>query len=96
MEQFDSFKASSLYCPKCRMAQPVFERLLLVLPGSEIYDIRCRACATSVGQREAKAPPLSAQMAAPRATKASAAPGMNRRANAGIYSKRLGSSRRAP
>ncbi len=65
MQQFESFSASELYCPRCRRAQPVYERLMLVLPHAELYDIRCRVCATSVGQREAKAPPLSAQMARP-------------------------------
>lgn len=65
MQQFEKFSASELYCPKCRAARPVFERLLLVLPHAEIYDIRCRQCATSLGQREAKAPSLSAQMARP-------------------------------
>jgi hypothetical protein len=67
MQQFDTFSASELFCPRCRRAQPVYERLMLVLPHAELYDIRCRVCATSVGQREAKAPPLSAQMARPTA-----------------------------
>ena len=31
---------------------PVREHLLLVLPGKEIYDYRCTACADSLGQRE--------------------------------------------
>lgn len=65
MRQFESFSASELYCPKCRSARPVYERLLLVLPRKEIYDIRCRACGTSLGQREARAPSLNAQLAAP-------------------------------
>ena len=53
--QFGSFRASSLYCPKCREAKPVRERLLLVLPGKEIYDYLCTGCAGSVGQREVTA-----------------------------------------
>jgi hypothetical protein len=62
-KQFDTLRASSLYCPKCRTAQPVFEKLLLVLPDREIYDYLCRHCLTSVGSREVKAaeaprPPL--------------------------------------
>ena len=32
MRQFDQLKATELFCPKCRTAQPVRERLLLVLP----------------------------------------------------------------
>lgn len=67
MQQFENLRASELYCPKCRKAQPVRERLLLVLPGSELYDYRCTVCGTSVGEREAKAPPLAAQWAARRA-----------------------------
>lgn len=72
MQQFENFRASELYCPKCKVARPVRERLLLVLPGSELYDYRCTVCGTSVGEREAKAPPLAMQMAAQRA--AAAAP----------------------
>lgn len=34
---------------------PVRERLLLVLPGKEIYDYLCTGCANSVGQREVTA-----------------------------------------
>lgn len=81
MQQFESFRASELYCPKCKVSRPVRERLLLVLPGSELYDYRCTVCGTSVGEREAKAPPLAMQMAAqraaataPRTKPASAAP----------------------
>lgn len=62
--QFGSLRASSLYCSKCREAKPVRERLLLVLPGKEIYDYLCTVCAGSVGQREVTA-----------AEKAGAAPG---------------------
>jgi hypothetical protein len=31
---------------------PVRERLLLVLPGKELYDYLCTGCAESLGQRE--------------------------------------------
>jgi hypothetical protein len=51
-QQFESFRASSLYCSRCRAAMPVRERLLLVLPDKEIYDYLCTGCASSVGQRE--------------------------------------------
>ena len=50
--QFKSLRASSLYCPKCKNAMPVRERLLLILPDKEIYDYQCTGCAGSVGQRE--------------------------------------------
>lgn len=55
MQQFDSFRASSLYCKKCNQAMPVREKLLLVLPDKEIYDYLCTGCASSLGQREVTA-----------------------------------------
>ena len=51
-QQFENFTASSLYCDKCKVAMPVRERLLLVLPDREIYDYLCTGCASSVGRRE--------------------------------------------
>jgi hypothetical protein len=60
MQQFEKFRASELYCPKCRTARPVRERLLLVLPHAELFEYRCTVCASSLGEREAKAPPLGA------------------------------------
>jgi len=60
MRQFDQFQATELYCPRCRRAQPVRERLLLVLPHAELYEYRCTVCAASLGSREVKAPPLAA------------------------------------
>ena len=44
-----------MYCPKCKATQPVYEKLLLVLPDREVYDYLCRRCATSVGSREVTA-----------------------------------------
>ena len=55
MQQFESLRASSLYCNQCKAAMPVRERLLLVLPDKEIYDYLCTGCANSVGQREVSA-----------------------------------------
>ena len=52
MQQFESLRASSLYCQKCKAAMPVRERLLLILPDKEIYDYLCTGCASSLGQRE--------------------------------------------
>jgi hypothetical protein len=54
-EQFGSFVASELYCPKCRVSQPVREKLLLVLPSGELHEYLCRNCGTSLGEREIKA-----------------------------------------
>ena len=52
MSQFESFRASSLYCQKCARAMPVREKLLLVLPDKEIYEYLCTGCTSSLGQRE--------------------------------------------
>jgi hypothetical protein len=37
MEQFESFKASRLYCRRCAKSMPVRERLLLILPDQNSY-----------------------------------------------------------
>jgi hypothetical protein len=49
--QFKTLTASELYCPQCRTAQPVRERLLLVLPRGELHEFRCRACGASLATR---------------------------------------------
>jgi hypothetical protein len=64
--QFESLRASSLYCRRCGQAMPVRERLLLVLPDKEIYDYLCTGCAESVGQREVTAVELRHRRVAPR------------------------------
>ena len=71
--QFESLRASSLYCRRCGQAMPVRERLLLVLPDKEIYDYLCTGCADSLGQREVTAGELLHRRAAPR--RRQAAPG---------------------
>ncbi len=53
--QFESLRASELYCRRCARSMPVRERLLLVLPEKEIYDYLCTGCAESLGQREVTA-----------------------------------------
>jgi hypothetical protein len=52
MSQFESFRASQLYCQKCAKSMPVRERLLLVLPGKEIYEYLCTGCSSTLGQRD--------------------------------------------
>ncbi len=52
--QFDKFKATELYCPKCKRSMPVRERLLLVLPEGDKYEYLCAYCGTSVGDRIVK------------------------------------------
>jgi C4-type Zn-finger protein len=51
-EQFQNLNATSLYCPKCKAAMPVVERLLLILPDGELYEYKCRRCGTSLGERK--------------------------------------------
>jgi hypothetical protein len=55
MEQFESFKASQLYCRKCAKSMPVRERLLLVLPEKDLYEYLCTGCGESLGEREVTA-----------------------------------------
>jgi hypothetical protein len=54
-EQFEEFQAQSLFCGRCRAAQPVRERLLLLLPDGELREYLCAACGTSVGQKRVTA-----------------------------------------
>lgn len=59
MEQFGDFTASEIYCPKCRVSQPVRERLLLVLPSGELHEYVCARCGTSVGKRTVTGPAVA-------------------------------------
>jgi len=52
MKEFEQFKASMLFCPRCREAVPVRERLLLILPDGKLFDYMCAYCANSVGSRK--------------------------------------------
>jgi hypothetical protein len=54
-EQFEEFQAQSLFCGRCRSAQPVRERLLLLLPDGELREYLCGVCGSSVGQRRVTA-----------------------------------------
>ena len=53
-KQFQSLRASELYCPRCRVARPVRERLLLVLPQAQLHEYRCTVCGESLGTREVR------------------------------------------
>ncbi len=55
-ETFEEFKASALFCSRCRAARPVRERLLLVLPDGELREYLCADCGASVGSRRLSAP----------------------------------------
>jgi len=71
-QQFGTFTASELYCPKCQRAQPVRERLLLVLPTGELHEFLCARCATSLGKRTVTGPavaPAVARRSQPRAAR---------------------------
>ena len=61
--QFENLTASELFCPKCRTARPVRERLLLVLPHAELHDYRCTVCGESCGSREVKQAPIDPRLA---------------------------------
>ena len=58
-QQFGDFIASELYCPKCQRAQPVRERLLLVLPSGELHEYLCSDCGSSLGERTVSGPALA-------------------------------------
>lgn len=68
-QQFGNFTASELYCPKCRRAQPVRERLLLVLPNGELHEFLCVRCATSLGKRTVSGPAVATARPRPRAAR---------------------------
>lgn len=48
---YGEFEAAELFCPRCRQAQPVRRRLLIVLPTGNKYEYRCEACGCSVGEK---------------------------------------------
>ena len=50
-DQFGAFRASLLYCPRCRQATPTRERLLLVLPTGNLYEYLCAQCGASTGSK---------------------------------------------
>src|SRR5690242_19501673 len=50
-DQFRALNASLLYCPRCRVATPTRERLLLVLPTGNLYEYLCQQCGTSTGSK---------------------------------------------
>jgi hypothetical protein len=52
---YEDFEASVLFCNRCRVAQPVRERLLLVLPDGELHEYICSGCGGSSGTRKVQA-----------------------------------------
>jgi hypothetical protein len=65
-QQFGSFTASELYCPKCKRSQPVRERLLLILPSGELHEFLCTVCGVSLGNRTISGPTVAKPSASPR------------------------------
>lgn len=57
---FEGLRATRLFCPRCQAAQPVRERLLLVLPDGDMFEYVCQVCWTQLGKRkvEIERPPL--------------------------------------
>lgn len=51
-KQFDELQATALFCPKCRQATPVRQRLLLFLPNGELHEYLCQYCGSSVGTKK--------------------------------------------
>ena len=48
-DSFGELEAASLFCPRCKKANPVRKALLLVLPDGKRYDYACSVCGTQVG-----------------------------------------------
>jgi hypothetical protein len=48
---YEDLKATSLMCPRCKVAQPVRQRLLLVLPNGEKHAYFCAVCGEEVGSK---------------------------------------------
>lgn len=53
-KQSINLTASELYCPNCKRASPVKEKLLLVLPDGELHEYLCAVCGASVGERKTR------------------------------------------
>ena len=58
-QQFGQFTASELYCPKCKRAQPVREKLLLILPSGALHEFLCTGCGSPLAKRTVTQPPVS-------------------------------------
>jgi len=50
-DSFGKLNAQTLFCPKCNQAQPVREKLLLVLPSGDKYAYFCRVCGEELGSK---------------------------------------------
>jgi hypothetical protein len=50
-DSFGELEAASLFCPRCKRANPVRKALLLVLPDGNKYDYACSVCGAQVGAK---------------------------------------------
>jgi len=50
--------AAQLFCPRCRRAMPVRERILLYLLNEELHEYTCANCGESLGKRTIPTKPL--------------------------------------
>jgi hypothetical protein len=50
-DAFEQLEATMLFCPKCRVANPVRKRLLLILPQGTKYDYLCSRCGSVCGDK---------------------------------------------
>jgi|GEM_PF-1032534 hypothetical protein len=48
-DSFGELEAASLFCSRCKRANPVRKTLLLVLPTATKYDYACSVCGAQVG-----------------------------------------------
>ena len=51
MDAFKELEATELYCDRCKTAVPVREKLLLIVPGKNLYEYLCTRCGRSLGKR---------------------------------------------
>ncbi len=50
-DAFEQLEATMLFCPKCRVANPVRKQLLLILPQGNKYDYLCSRCGSVCGDK---------------------------------------------
>ena len=56
--QFGDMAATQLFCPTCKAAMPVREKLALYLPSGALYHYVCARCDAVLGKKEDIAPVL--------------------------------------
>lgn len=48
---YESFDATALYCPKCKNPMPVRKKLLLILPKGNLFSLVCVSCGSVLGKK---------------------------------------------